>query len=243
MYFDYERTLTWARQVAEFARQDEALQTGEVGLFVLPDFVSMAAVVDIFADTPISVGAQDIFWDDDGAYTGEISGPQLRGVGSKVVLIGHAERKRMFGETAESVALKSAAALRNGLVPIICVGESSLDGTAAAIQVCIAQLENALTLAPLGPHSIVVAYEPEWAIGAQNAAEPEHIRAVCDALGLWLQRSPSVGSSWVIYGGSAGPGLLSGLGSDVNGLFLGRFAHDPEALRAVVDEAAHRVVS
>lgn len=241
MYFDHERTLAWSREVAQFARSDEALLKGDVALFVLPDFVSMAAAAEIFAETPVFVGAQDMFWEDQGAYTGAIGGPQLRAVGAQLAEIGHAERKRIFGETAETVALKTAAALRNGLIPVICVGESGMHSAEAAVHDCMAQLDNALSHVRAGQHTVIVAYEPEWAIGAESAAGPDHIRIVCAALGEQLAQSAAVGSSWVIYGGSAGPGLLSRLGPDVDGLFLGRFAHDPGALRAVIDEAANRV--
>lgn len=243
MYFDYQRTLAWSREVAEFARNDEALLGGDVALCVFPDFLSLAAVAEIFAETPVSVGAQNIFWEDAGAYTGEVSGAQLRAVGAQLAEIGHAERKRLFGESAQTVALKTAAAVRNGLVPVICVGESGMDGADDAVRVCLAQLDNALSRLSAGLNTVIVAYEPEWAIGADAAAAPDRIRSVCAALGRQLAASAVVGSSWVIYGGSAGPGLLSSLGPDVHGLFLGRSAHDPGVLRTVVDEAVRRVPS
>jgi triosephosphate isomerase len=150
--------------------------------------------------------------------------------------VGHAERRRLFGETDEVVAAKVAAALDAGIVPVLCVGEAdrlSADDAAAAT---VAQLHADLEDSPAGP--VVVAYEPVWAIGAPQPAPAIHISTVTRALRAALDALPARTGSSVIYGGSAGPGLLTELGDDVDGLFLGRFAHDPEALIAVLDEAA-----
>ena len=142
----------------------------------------------------------------------------------------------MHGETDEVVAAKTRAALRNGLTPVLCIGESDRQDGADAARVTIAQLGSALADAPAGP--VIVAYEPVWAIGAPEPAPVAHIQAVCTALRGALDFLPGRSGSAVIYGGSAGPGLLTALGASVDGLFLGRFAHDPATLAAVLDEAA-----
>jgi triosephosphate isomerase len=183
----------------------------------------------VFASTPVRIGGQDIFWEDEGPFTGEVSGAQLRELGCDYVEIGHAERRRIFGEDDEMIAAKTAAAFRNGLTPLLCVGEQRPSSVEAATAECMAQLESALSTAA-GP--VVVAYEPQWAIGAAEPASPLYIAAVCSALRSHLS---STGSS-VIYGGSAKPGLLTQLGDGVDGLFLGRFAHDPAAVTAILDE-------
>lgn len=182
------------------------------------------------------VGAQDLASEDSGAFTGEVSGVELAEVGARVVEVGHAERRRLFGETDEIVTQKTSAALRNALTPVLCIGESVKSDPAVAAAESMRQVVSALEGAPAG--RVIVAYEPVWAIGAAEPAPAEYIRAVCailrESVGDLAGRDDSV----VIYGGSAGPGLLTQLGSDVDGLFLGRFAHDTAALGRVLDEAA-----
>jgi triosephosphate isomerase len=239
MYFDQKSTVDWARSVAALAGDHEAVRSGLVELVVLPSFGALVPVVDVLAPAGVAVGAQDLFWIDRGPYTGEVSGADLAEIGCTFVEIGHAERKRIFGETAEVIANKVAAAVRNGLTPLLCVGEPTEGDPQLAAAACIEQLQSALAVAETEGRidSIVVAYEPEWAIGAASAASPAHIAEVCAAMDDWLVGHPSVASSRVIYGGSAGPGLLGQLGTSVDGLFLGRFAHDPVALGRVLDEA------
>ncbi|MCU1421868.1 MAG: triosephosphate isomerase [Microbacteriaceae bacterium] len=234
MYFGPERAREWFGRVAELARAHPAVRSGRVELFVVPSFVSIPAALDAFAGTGVVVGAQDLFWEDAGAFTGEVSGAELAELGVGVVEVGHAERRRLFGETDAVVALKTAAALRNGIVPVLCVGEAAESSTASATAETFAQLDSALAGAPEG--RVIVAYEPVWAIGADRPAAPDHIAEVCSALRAWAATAGP--GSTVIYGGSAGPGLLAGLGDSVDGLFLGRFAHDVSALAAVLDEAA-----
>jgi triosephosphate isomerase len=241
MYFNHRRTVEWSKEVAHFAPSHEAVRNGIVELVVLPSFPSLAATIDVFSDTPVRVGAQDLFWADRGPFTGEVSGADLAEIGCDYVEVGHAERRRIFGESDEIVADKVAAALRNGLAPILCVGEAERTEPALAAEACIEQLRSAFSAAQRGGTIalVVVAYEPEWAIGADASASPSHIREVCELMRDWLLAQPFISASRVIYGGSAGPGLLSELGGSVDGLFLGRFAHDPMALNLVLDEALH----
>ncbi|GAB2468997.1 triosephosphate isomerase [Conyzicola lurida] len=230
MYFGHAQTLAWCAEVARVAREHDG-----VDVFVIPDFVSIVDAVRVFDGSGVTVGAQALSWDDAGALTGEVSGSVLAEVGVGVVEVGHAERRRIFGETEAIVASKTAAALRNGLAPVLCIGEITEGPADAAADECLRQLEDALNGAPAG--KVIVAYEPVWAIGAAQPAPTSHIRAVSArlraAVADWTDRDGSV----VIYGGSAGPGLLTELGDDVDGVFLGRFAHDPAALAAVLQEA------
>jgi triosephosphate isomerase len=239
MYFDHSATLAWSRAVAEIAQRHEAVLSGAVTLFVLPSFVALPDVITAFHGTGVGIGAQDLFWEDRGAFTGEVSGTDLTEAGCQYVEVGHAERRRLFGETDQVVAKKTAAALRNGLTAVLCVGETVRISAPEAAAVCIAQLESALVPAEAAGTrgALVVAYEPEWAIGADAAASPAHVREVCSLIRGWLDERASLTRGDVIYGGSAGPGTLSALAGDVDGLFLGRFAHDPESLEAVLDEA------
>ncbi|GAA0991201.1 triose-phosphate isomerase family protein [Subtercola frigoramans] len=237
MYFSYEKTLGYARAVAGLASSNPLVAGGLVELFVIPGYPAIPAVVEILAPSGVRVGAQDVSTDDSGALTGEVSAPMLGEIGCTLVEVGHAERRRLFGETEEVVQRKTAAALRNGLTPVLCVGEAARGSAAVAADEVIRQLRSALADAPAGS-SVIVAYEPQWAIGAPEPAPAEHIIPVCTAVREALESDRRLADLRVIYGGSAGPGLLTVLAGAVDGLFLGRFAHDPAALGSILDEAA-----
>ncbi|WP_264159490.1 triose-phosphate isomerase family protein [Mycetocola spongiae] len=245
MYLGHRATLDWTRAVVDIARADPGVSAGRTTVALLPTFVSLDASLALAAGTPVAIGAQDLFWEDNGAFTGEVSGQTLAEIGCGYVEIGHAERRSLFGEDEGVVARKLAAAARNGLAPILCVGEPAHGSAASAAAVSIAQLRSALSELEGTLDHLVVAYEPVWAIGAAKPADPEHVRAVCREIRAELDSHPRIGRGTVIYGGSAGPGVLDTLGEDVDGLFLGRFAHDPEALRSILVEAdaQHETVS
>lgn len=238
MYFGRQRTSQWCRAVADVADTHLAVRDGHVKLVVLPSFPYLVDALDIFAETPVDVGGQDLFWTDEGAFTGEVSGAQLAELGCRYVEIGHAERRRILGEDDAVIAAKTAAAYRNHLTPILCVGETRRGTAKAAIKECRAQVDSALTTSVddsvTGP--LVVAYEPQWAIGAAEPASPDHITTVCSELRSLLESTPRFAGSHVIYGGSAGPGLFTEINSGVDGLFLGRFAHDPPAVESILNE-------
>lgn len=240
MYFDHEETLAWCREVARLGREHQAFRQEDIVLFVLPSFQALVPAGEILAGCAVSLGAQDLHWEDRGAFTGEVSGVALQEVGCRYVEVGHAERRRLFGEDENVVRAKTAAALRNGLIPVICLGESETGSIEQAAATCIEQLRSALDVADadLGGRNIVVAYEPVMAIGGATPASPEHISGVCGRLKEWLEDQDRISEWAVIYGGSAGPGLLTKLGPEVDGLFLGRFAHKVEALSDIIDEAA-----
>ena len=237
MYFDHKETMDWCRRVAEIARKHPAVVGGDVTLVVLPTFPAIVPAAEIFAGTRVRIGAQNLYWEDRGAFTGEVSGPYLEQIGCRYVEIGHSERRRIFAESDEIVASKVVAALRNNLIPIVCVGESERVSAAEAAGVCIRQLVSALGDTSQTGARIVAAYEPKWAIGAVRPAPVEHIAFICAAVKERLADHKLLVEGQFIYGGSAGPGLLSQIGRSVDGLFLGRFAHDPVALGGVLDEA------
>lgn len=242
MYFGQSDARAWFDRVAEVVRSTagKAVRDGEIELFVIPGYLSIAPALEAFSGTPVLVGAQDLATADSGAFTGEVSGAELAEAGARVVEVGHAERRRLFGETDQVVAAKTAAALRNGLVPVLCLGETARGSAEDAAAVVVAQLRDALAEAPDG--RVIVAYEPVWAIGAAEPADAAHIIPVARAVRDALDELPDRAGSSVVYGGSAGPGLLTRLagegGGAIDGLFLGRFAHDPAALGAVLTEAA-----
>ncbi|OHV09172.1 triose-phosphate isomerase family protein [Kushneria phosphatilytica] len=237
MYFGYHETLAWCRAIADMARHHPLVTDGGVELFVLPSFPLLAPVLEIFRDTGVGVGAQNLHWQDSGAFTGEVSGALLAEMGCQYVEVGHAERRRLFGEDEEVVTAKTTAAARNGLIPILCIGEAERGPSDQAADECIRQVEAAMSGMSRSQceRGLIVAYEPHWAIGASEPASTAHIGEVCARLRQHLAAWPA---TRVIYGGSAGPGLLTRLSGQLDGLFLGRFVHDPAAFARLLDEAA-----
>ncbi|AYF97344.1 triose-phosphate isomerase family protein [Protaetiibacter intestinalis] len=235
MYFGHRAAREWAAEVADIAARTPAVADGRIELFIAPTYPQLLPALEAVAGTRTRVAAQDAAAHDRGAYTGEVSPAELAEIGVGMVELGHAERRRLYGETDAVVAAKTAAALRNGLVPVLCVGETERVSPEEALASSAAQVRSAVADAPAG--RLVVAYEPVWAIGAPEPAPVSHTRVVTAGLRELVAALPGRDGSVVVYGGSAGPGLLAELGDDVDGLFLGRFAHDPAALAAVLTEA------
>ena len=238
MYFDPARTLEWSRDIAAMAREHPAIGDGSTQLVVLPSLPALPAAVQTFADTTVALGAQDLFYEDRGPYTGGVSGADLRQIGATYAEVGHVERRSVFGDTDRIVNLKTRAAWRNGLIPLLCVGESRRMPVELAAAECVRQLQEAVRDADPGAGAcpLVVAYEPSWAIGGADPAQPRHITTVITRLREELQAISGLADSSIIYGGSAHGGLLSELNGVADGLFLGRFAHQAAALTALLDE-------
>lgn len=234
MYFDIRSTLLYMDSVS-------ALPTpSNIDIFIIPDFVSLLSANSKLqeSNSPIWLGAQDCYSEDQGAFTGEISPLVLSQCGVRIVEIGHAERRRLFGETDQDVAKKAAAIVRNGMIPLICIGEKEQSAIASqavgiAVSECRPQIEAALSLIP-ETAEVVLAYEPVWAIGAAEPAGADHVVAVTQNLRALVQGRK--GRTRILYGGSAGPGTFQKLKDGVDGLFLGRFAHDVENLKKVIRE-------
>lgn len=230
MYLGLEETRRWLEGVAHLSRERD-----HVELFVIPTFLSLGAARDLLSGTRVRFGAQDVFWEERGPYTGEVSPSMLNEAGCSYVEVGHAERRRLFGEDDDVTARKAAAAAVAGLVPVVCVGETERAGSEAAARECLAQASAVLRTLP-GAADVIFAYEPVWAIGAAAPASPDHVAGVACQLRRLFEHRP--GCTRLIYGGSAGPGLFASLAGSVDGLFLGRFAHDLANLRTVLDELA-----
>jgi triosephosphate isomerase len=234
-YLGYAQTLAWLEAAAETGRRFGH----DVDLVVFPVAPALPAAVELGRRAQLAVGAQDVSTRPAGAFTGELPAALLAELGVGYVEIGHAERRFLFGDTADVVRAKTRAAVAHGLVPLLCVGEGRLGDTTMidppdAIEQAGGQLEEVLDLLP-PDRGLVVAYEPVWAIGADQPAPVEHVRAVAAGLRSLLQDHPG---ARLIYGGTAGPGLFSALGGVTDGLFLGRRAHDPAAFAEVLAEVA-----
>ena len=235
MYFDLTSTLSYVRGVLQL---DGDAWNANVDLFVIPDFVSLTESQRILEPSSVMLGAQDTHWEDKGAFTGEVSPAVLRQAGVRIVEIGHAERRALFGETDKSVAKKAGAAARNGLIPLVCIGEKTHHSIAsaavgAAIQECKPQVTSVLAAVP-DDQEVILAYEPVWAIGAKEPADPDHVVNVTKELRKFA--SGRSGVTRIVYGGSAGPGTYAKIAEGVDGLFLGRFAHDIQNLKKVIEE-------
>jgi triosephosphate isomerase len=230
MYLGVAATRAWVAEVAEVGARLEA--DANIELAVLPTFPLLESTAKMLAGTGIRWGAQDVAASADGAQTGEVSAAVLAELGCRYVEIAHAERRRLFGEDEADVRAKAAQVVGAGLVPLYCVGEAERSSLRESAQDCLAQLETLLEVA--AGQEVVIAYEPVWAIGASAPAPAEHIAQICQHLRVRLDSY--AGPSRLLYGGSAGPGTYQALGPAVDGLFLGRFAHDTRALAQVVTE-------
>lgn len=242
MYFSAAQTRQYISDVLDqlsWTSHPHALLR-DVDVFIIPDHLTLSSVLSQLRPLPqVMVGAQDAFWEDAGAYTGcSVSPAVLAELGARIVELGHAERRRICGETDADVARKAAAVARNGLVPLVCVGERANGIMSAAVGECAVQIAAVLEAVP-DEAEVILAYEPVWAIGAAEPAAPEHVVGVVGA----LRELPAVkgrkGVTRIIYGGSAGPGLFEKLKGAVDGLFLGRFAHDPVAFVETIKEVAN----
>ncbi|KIV89505.1 hypothetical protein PV10_06898 [Exophiala mesophila] len=213
-----------------------------------PDRASLST-----ASWPLTLGAQNVFWAQDyGPYTGETVAPALASLGVEIVELNHAERRRLLGETDETSAKKAAAATQAGLIPLVCIGEldkPNLSGPLSqSVGVALAQLRPQIeaVLKAVPNHApVIFAYEPVWAIGAAEPAGVDYVGPVVQAIRDVARSvvSDRTAEVKVVYGGSAGPGLWSGrsnggngLGKYVDGLFLGRFAHQVQGVKGVLDE-------
>ncbi len=237
MYFGHQQTIDWLDRVAAELDARPGLAASGVVPFVIPSFPLIPAALDRLSSRGVSIGAQTVSWGE-GALTGEVSAALLAEMGVSLVEIGHAERRRLCGETDAIVAQKVAAAQAVGLHSLLCVGELERGDPDAAVAFCFAQVEAAIREDVGALPSLMVAYEPVWAIGSDRPADPDYVVAVITGLRTELARLADDVPP-IIYGGSAGPGLLRELPA-ADGLFLGRFAHDPVRFGRVLDEAVAR---
>ncbi len=195
---------------------------------LIPPFTSLPGVIDEIRGTAVKAGAQDLFYEDEGAFTGEISGRMLRTLGCTYALVGHSERRHILGEGGEILAKKLRAALRAGLVPIYCVGESlSERESGKAFEVVTKQTRECCEgLPPEEFSKVTVAYEPVWAIGTGKTATPAdasemhaHLRRLIEE----MFGAAAAGAAPILYGGSAkaesAPGLLAD--PEIDGLLVG----------------------
>jgi L-erythrulose 1-phosphate isomerase len=198
--------------------------------FVIPPFPYIAAVADALTGTKIKVGAQNMHWADLGAWTGEVSPLMVKDCGATLVEIGHSERRTYFGETDETVALKTKAALNHGLIALVCVGDTREEFQAGhTSQVLEKQVRALLKYCEAdAQHNVLIAYEPVWSIGEGGTpASPEFANEQHLKIGE-LVKSLTGHTVPILYGGSVNPENCVALASQshIDGLFIGRSAWD-----------------
>jgi triosephosphate isomerase len=210
-------------------------------IVLCPPFVDIAAVVTGLRGSKIHAGGQNMTWQEEGAFTGEISAPMLVACGCTHVILGHSERRQFFGETDETVNKKLHTALKHKLTPIVCVGELLAEREGGKTEeVLLRQTSKALAdVTANSAHSIVIAYEPVWAIGTgktatpQMAAEAHHI--IREQVALLLGREIA-DKMRILYGGSVKPDNASALMSqeEIDGALVGGASLDPQSFSKIV---------
>jgi len=216
----------------------------DVDVAVAPSFTALHAVAKRLEDGPVMVAAQDCFWEEKGAFTGEVAPSQLADAGCKLVILGHSERRQLFGELDAAVNLKTRAALRAGLTPIICIGETLTERDAGETLGRIqAQLDGALAdMTDAELEGIVIAYEPVWAIGTGRNATPAQAQEVHHFIRTRLAtRAPALAPKLrILYGGSMKPDNVRALMAeeDVDGGLVGGASLSAESFIRLVKEGS-----
>ncbi len=211
-------------------------------IVIAPPFTAIPAAVEAAKNTNIAISAQDVHWEKEGAFTGEISTGMLVEAGCRYVIIGHSERRQFFGETDESVAKKTKAGLAAGLTPIVCVGETLAQRESGHThQVCKTQFFGGLgALTPEEFSRILIAYEPVWAIGTGRTATPEIAVEVHRFLRQCAAEKFSAAHASalrILYGGSVKPDNIKGLMAqeELDGGLVGGASLDPKSFAAIVN--------
>jgi triosephosphate isomerase (TIM) len=219
-----------------------------VDVAIFAPLTSLGEVVRLTQGTPVFAGAQNFFYKDSGAFTGEVSAPMLEDVGAGAVIVGHSERREIFGETDETVGRKAARAVSAGLLPIVCVGETKEERDAGSMWDKVSGQVRAvfehLDAGEVGGKAIVFAYEPIWAIGTGETATPEDaqdaIGRIRDLLGE-IGGEDFAGEVRILYGGSIKPGNVADImaQNDVDGGLVGGASLEAESFAELVNGASN----
>lgn len=210
------------------ALKNNLADVDSVDIVVCPVFTVLAVVEDVLFESNIGLGAQNLYWEDSGAFTGEVSAPLLKNIGVQYVIIGHSERRQFFGETNQTVNKKIRAALKHELTPIVCVGEVLAQREAdQTFDVIRSQIEESLAgFSAAEARKMIVAYEPVWAIGTGKTATPRQAQDVHkfirDLLSA-LYDEETAADVRIQYGGSVKPDNIAELISqpDIDGALVG----------------------
>jgi triosephosphate isomerase len=217
----------------------------DVDVVIAPPFTALAAVADTIDGSPVQLAAQNVYPKDQGAFTGEISGPMLEECGCTWVIVGHSERRQILGETDSFVADKVSAALRHDLLPIVCVGETLQQREAGEmLRVVKQQVDSFLDVIAQTPKAVAIAYEPIWAIGTGKTAGPTEAEEVHAAIRSWLEKkSPDLAKrTRILYGGSVKPDNAVALLAcpNIDGFLVGGASLDAGSFGAIAKSARAR---
>jgi len=216
----------------------------EAEIVVCPPFTALAEAARLAAGTTVAVGAQSLHWESSGAFTGEVSGPMIAEIGARYVVIGHSERRQLFGETDGSVNRRIAAALKAGLRPIVCVGETlEQREKGRTLDVVSGQLDGGLAGFPAESiGEMIFAYEPVWAIGTGRTASPEQAQDV--QAGIRSRLEQRIGKSAatcviILYGGSVKPANAYALfrQPDIDGFLVGGASLEAPSFAGIIQES------
>jgi len=234
------------KEAADFAEslRINLLDTHGVSVILCPPFLALKTVFDAVYGSELQVGAQNMHWEESGAFTGEITGAMIRETGAEYVILGHSERRHVFGESDEWINKKVHRSLKSGLIPIFCVGEQINEREAKETEKVIArQLREGLkNLSEADMETVIIAYEPVWAIGTGHTATPEQAIAVHAFIRSALKtlfNENVAESTWILYGGSVKPENTKGLLSDkdIDGALVGGASMKLESFKGIIDEA------
>ncbi len=227
----------------------DSCELAGVDVVVCPPFTALAAVRAALQGSAIGLGAQDVFWETQGAFTGEVSPAMLVDVGCRYVILGHSERRILFGETDETVRRKLGAVLGHGLTPIVCIGETLAQREAdQTFAVLTRQLEGALNACSAADAArLVMAYEPVWAIGTGRNATPEQAQDAHAFIRQWLAERFGAQTAEALrlqYGGSVTASNASRLlqQPDVDGALVGGASLKADSFTAIVHAAVNAKV-
>jgi triosephosphate isomerase (TIM) len=227
-----------------------AADAGGVDVAVFVPFTCLHEVARMAEDSAVIAGAQNFYYEDSGAYTGEVSAPMLLDLGTKAVLVGHSERREIFGETDKMVARKTKRAVEAGLLPVVCVGEtkeereSSDDGMWEKVSGQVGRVIEEIGEA--GGESLVFAYEPIWAIGTGETATPEDAQDAIGKIRNLLRESRDDGFAdgvRILYGGSVKPSNAAEImaQTDVDGALVGGASLEVASFEELIDAAQNAV--
>lgn len=224
--------------------------TQSVDIVVCPPFTALSEVSEILIESDIKMGAQDLFWEDKGAFTGEVSAPMLKDAGCAYVLVGHSERRQFFHETHQTVNKKTKAALKAGLVPITCVGEMLAEREAQkTFKVIEEQLAGAFAdFTATDAQKVILAYEPVWAIGTGKVATPAQAQEVHGFIRKWLAGrfgADAAKSIRIQYGGSVKADNIAELmrEEDIDGALVGGASLDAQGFSDIIKNTQAVLVS
>jgi triosephosphate isomerase len=208
-------------------------------LWFFPPAVAIAAAAEAAAGREdVTIGAQNVHWEPKGAFTGELSIPLVMEAGARAALIGHSERRHLFGETDEQVARKLGVALKAGMVPLVCLGETLAEREGGRTEQVVTRQVTALQerIAPNDWERVVLAYEPVWAIGTGRNATPDDAAQVHELIRFELGRRGAPGRITILYGGSVNQGNVLALLArpELDGVLVGGASLDPDGWAELV---------